>query len=354
MVLPEEYHEMLSGLPEAVRDSLPEEVAAFDAETASAAWQSLSSPRALLTYVFQRIRAGWQGYLRLFLQLCGVLLLRGVMNGVSSYIKGAALSSGVQLICRVALFGIIIDQAMSLLTGVVAFFEDLTHLTSGYIPLMGTMYAMGGNVGAAAVNHGHMILSMSLIQWLGGVTIVPLFSLCLAFTLPGAFGPSVAGRMAVITGKLKKWYTTALSLTMLLLSASLGAQTTLAARADSLRFRTVRFAVSSSIPIVGGGVAEALRTAAGGVSWLRGVVGVGGVILLLWLLLPQLIHLLLTRTVYGLAGDVAAWLGCEGEGRLLGEIAGLFGYLLAVVALSVTTFLLSLLLLLKCGAAFGG
>ena len=141
---------------------------------------------------------------------------------------------------------------------------------------------------------------------------------------------------------------------MLLLSASLGAQTTLAARADSLRFRTVRFAVSSSIPIVGGGVAEALRTAAGGVSWLRGVVGVGGVILLLWLLLPQLIHLLLTRTVYGLAGDVAAWLGCEGEGRLLGEIAGLFGYLLAVVALSVTTFLLSLLLLLKCGAAFGG
>jgi hypothetical protein len=51
---------------------------------------------------------------------------------------------------------------------------------------------------------------------------------------------------------------------------------------------------------------------------------------------------------------VAVWLGCEDEAKLLGEIAGLFGYMIAVAALCVMTFLLSLLLLLKCGAAFGG
>jgi hypothetical protein len=119
-------------------------------------------------------------------------------------------------------------------------------------------------------------------------------------------------------------------------------------------FRTARFALSSSIHVIGGGLSDMLRTAATGVSWLRGVVGLGGVALLLWLLLPHVITLFLTRTIYSLAGDVAVWLGCEDEAKLLGEIAGLFGYMIAVAALCVMTFLLSLLLLLKCGAAFGG
>jgi len=154
----------------------------------------------------------------------------------------------------------------------------------------------------------------------------------------------------VVTGKLKKWYTTALGLAMLLLSTALGAQTTLTARADSLAFRTVRFAVSSTIPVVGGGVAEMLRTAATGISWLRGVVGIGGVVLLIWLLLPRLCSILLYRSLFSLAGDVASLLGCPEEGKLLGEVVSLYGYLLAVLSLSVMTFLLSLLLLLKCAS----
>ena len=52
--------------------------------------------------------------------------------------------------------------------------------------------------------------------------------------------------------------------------------------------------------------------------------------------------------------EVAGWLGCEDEGKLLGEIAGLFGYLIAVSLLCVMAFFIALVLLLKCGAAFGG
>ena len=352
--LPEEYLEMLESLPKALRDSLPEDIFSKDAETVARAWESLASPEGLFYLLLSQLTAHWQDYVRLLILLCGILLLRGVLGCATSALRTPALSDGVQLLCRVGLFGAIVTQAMQGLAGVVEFYRELNALTTAFLPLMGVMYALGGNVSTAVVNHGTLVLSLSLVEWLGGKTVVPLFSLCLAFSLLGAFGPSVAGRMQVATGKLKKWYTTALSLTMLLLSAALGAQTTLSARADTLGFRTVRFAVSSSLPVVGGGVAEMLKTAAAGMSWLRGVVGVGGIVLLIWLLLPQIISLLLTRTIYTLAGDVASWLGCDGEAKLLGEIASLFGYLVAVVALSVVTFLCALLLLLKCGSAYGG
>jgi stage III sporulation protein AE len=352
--LPEEYKMMLDGLPEALRDSLPEDVFTTDANTAARAWQTLASPEALLRHFLNALGADRQRYLSLIFTLCGVLLLRGIFGCTAASLRTPVLSGGMELLCRAVLFGVIAMQAMEQLASAVTFFDQLSELSSAFLPLMGAMYALGGNVSTAVVNHGTLVLSLTLAEWIGGKTVVPLFSLCLAFSLLGAFGPSVSSRMQVVTGKLKKWYTTLLSLTMLLLSAALGAQTTLSARTDSLTFRTVRFAVSSSLPVVGGGVAEMLKTAATGVRWLRGIVGVGGILLLLWLLLPQIISLLLTRAVYALASDVAHWLGCEGEAKFLSEIAALFGYLLAVVAVCVMTFLFALLLLLKCGAAYGG
>jgi stage III sporulation protein AE len=354
VVMPDEYQDMLDQLPDAIKESLPKDILSSDPEMLSNAWQALSSPRSLIEFFFFRMGERWQTYLSLLMQLCGVILLRAVFNGTSFHIKGGALQAGSQLVCRVSLFALITTQAIAGVESVVIFYRDLTQLTTAFLPLMGSMYAMGGNVGAAVANHSNMILSLSLTDWLGGKTILPLFSLCLAFGLLGAFGPSIASRMNIVTGKIKKWYTTLLSLTVGLLTASLGAQTLLAARADNLRFRTLRFAISSSIPVVGGGVAEMLRNASGGIGWLRGVVGIGGVLLLFWLLLPQLLHLLMVRAVYQLSGDVGAWMGCDGEAALLYEVAGLFGYLLAVVALSCVTFLCSLLLLLKCGSALGG
>ena len=54
-----------------------------------------------------------------------------------------------------------------------------------------------------------------------------------------------------------------------------------------------------------------------------------------------------------LGADVAQWFGCSEEGRLLGELGSLYGFLLAVVALSSVTFFCSLVVLLKCAAAYG-
>jgi stage III sporulation protein AE len=334
---------------------LPEAVfTESDSESIAAVWERLLSPRALGELVLEEVVAHRRVYFGLLLELLGILLVRAVWNCLAGTVRSSGIGSGIRTLCRLCLFGVIAAQALGMLEGVVAFYRDLGTLSTAFLPLMGSMYAMGGNVGAAVSNQSTLVMSLSLVEWLGGKSIVPLVSLCLAFSLLGVFESSVSGRMQVLTGKLKQWYTTALSLVMLLLSGALAAQTTLASRADSLGFRTVRFAVSSNIPVVGVGVAEMLRTAATGISWLRGVVGVGGIVLLLWLLLPRIVSLLLYRLVYSVAADLALWMGCEEEGRMFSEIGSLQGYLLAVISVSVMTFFFALIILLRCGAAFGG
>ena len=119
---------------------------------------------------------------------------------------------------------------------------------------------------------------------------------------------------------------------MMLLCFALGAQHTLAQGADTLAMRTVRFAASSFLPVVGGSVAESLKTVAGSVTYLRFVVGTGGVLLVFFLFVPTFLSVLLTRLCFLLCGAVAGMLGLAREGRLLTEIAAVWGYFLAVIA----------------------
>ena len=81
--------------------------------------------------------------------------------------------------------------------------------------------------------------------------------------------------------------------------------------------------------------------------------GVCGVVLIALLLLPTLIELLLYRAVLQMAGTAAGMLRCEGEARLLGEVASLYGYVAAVVGICAVVFVVALAILIGGTAAIG-
>ena len=350
--LPEEFYEMLDALPDAVRESLPQSVLQGDAVQSAAALQRLLEPQTLLRELASLALRGGDGWLQLLAGVMGILLLRAVAGRLGDGLGGATLPA-YALLCRAGFTVLLLERLLSTLQRTEEFFTALRALTDAYLPLMGTMYAMGGNVATAAVNQSTLVLATALVSRLGGQSVRPVFCICLALSLVGAISGEMGGRMELLGSRLKKWYASAISLTMLLLGAILAAQTTLAARADGLGFKTVRFVISNNIPIVGGSVAELLRTAAAQLSFLRSVVGIGGILLLLWLLLPVFFEVFLTRMLCTLASDAAIWLDCREEGRLLSELGSLYGYLLAIVSTSGTTFFLSLVVLLRCAVAYG-
>jgi stage III sporulation protein AE len=352
VVLPEEYREMLGALPEALRDSLPPSLLSADADEAAEALQALLSPHTLLPLLFSLVFSEFKSILGLVVSIFGMLLLRAAIGRLCDALGGGSKST-LSLLCRLCFTALLLRHVLTALESVSTFFDALAMLTDAYLPLMAAMYAMGGNVATAIVNQSTLLLSAALVSRFGGQSVIPVFSVCLALCIAGVTGGTSGSHTVQISDKIKKWYTWLLSLVMLLLSALLAAQTALSARADSLGFKAVRFIISGNIPIVGGSVAEMLRTAAAQLSFLRSLVGIGGIVLLLWLLLPTFNHVLLTRLVCNTCADIAQWIDCPEEAKLLREIGGLYGYLLAVIAVSVMTFFLSLVLLLRCAVAYG-
>ena len=111
--------------------------------------------------------------------------------------------------------------------------------------------------------------------------------------------------------------------------------------------------MGNMIPVVGGSVAELLRTVSAGVGYLRSTLGICGILLLLLMLLPTLIELLLYRSMWQIAASAAELLNCDNEKKLLDEIASLNGYLIAAASICSSVLILGFVSLTRCVSAIG-
>ncbi|MBQ2734810.1 MAG: hypothetical protein IJF33_03165 [Clostridia bacterium] len=349
--MPEEYQSLLDTIPEDIAALLPDGIFSSDSSEVSEAVRELSHFSYLLNTLLSLVGAHIGDCMKLLSLLCGILLLSAVFRTVRASIGSDGLGHAFSFCTTLVVTISLITQGYRSLKGVTTYFSTLTALTTACIPLMAVLYAMGGNVTAAVASSAGLSVFLTVLENLVSRSILPFCSICMAFALVSALDPSL--RMGTLLATVKKNYTTVLAFLMMLLLAMLGAQTTLGAHSDTLAMRSAKFAVGNLIPVVGGSVSELLRTVSAGVGYLRGTVGICGVLLLVLTLLPTLIELFLLRVTWQLAASFADLLGCDGEKKLLDESASLLGFLIAAVSICASVLLLSLTLLTHCASAIG-
>ena len=348
MTMPPAYTDLEDFIPPDIADLLPDGLFSGNAEEALTAAEEIADWQYLLNALLAAVGLRLEDAVGWLCTLIGLILIAAVLGKLKESIGGAS-GETLGFCLRLALYTAIVLQTAGMVETVQSFFAQLSGLMGGMIPVMGVLYALGGNLGQAAVSGEITVLLLAVCEYVSATVTPPVCAVCMSFSLMDAFGLKLT--LASLCEQVKKWYVWLLGLVMFLLSLALSAQSVLVGRADSLGMKGVKYAVGNMLPVVGGAVAGSLGTVAAGVSLLRGVCGVSGIILIALLLIPTLVQLLLFRTALRLAATAAAILGCEGEGRLLGEMASLHGYLAAAVSICAVTFILALSLLIHSVAA---
>lgn len=349
----EELESFRGSIPSEVADLLPQEFFSSDITEMGEAVREVSAAHAIFSVVGEMTGLAVGRYLSVLAKICGLLLIGAVFRMLAKGRESGAALGGVVSFCGTAALAVgIFSLQRSVFTQLSAYFEGLQLLSASFLPLMGGLYAMGGNVGAAVANHGVMTAFLAILETIVSGSVLPVAGICLVLALADAL--SGGGRLRSLSGLIKRSYTLFFSFTMLMLCGVLGIQSTLAKGSDTLALRTVRFAAGSFLPVVGGSVSEALRTVSGSVQYLRTVVGMGGVVVVLLFFLPVFLNVMLGRVTFLLSGAAAKLLGCDGEEKLLSELAAVYGYFMAVIASLFVMTVFSLTLFARCAAAGGG
>ena len=147
--------------------------------------------------------------------------------------------------------------------------------------------------------------------------------------------------------------TTLLILFMTVITVILSFRTGLAAAADSLSMRGIKFAASNFIPLIGGLFNETLRTLSASLTLVRKTVGLLGMLGLLVSLLTPLATLFVAKYSLSLAATAADVLDAGKLKPMLEEADKLIGFLIAVLVLFGVFYIILLGVLMQASAAIG-
>ena len=322
-----------------------------DVQNVGAAVAEMCRPQYIFSVISSAVSFGIKDALTLFVMLTGVLVLAAVFSAFRSSVASEAMSRAVGFATSCALFGCVISVQAGHFTRVDECFERLSLIMNGMIPTASVIYAMGGNLSTAAASSGTLYLFLGFCEEVCRASVLPVAALCTAFALCSSFSANI--NLHGLTAAIKKCYTFVLGLIMTVLLSVLSAETVLSSTADTVSARAAKLVASNIIPIVGSSVGDTLRTLSSSVGYLKSVCGIGGIIFIIMLVLPTLVSLLLTRAVFILAVAVADLVGCENESKLLSELGGVYGLLVAVVAMCSVMFILALTIFVRCTVALG-
>ena len=348
----DEYRSMLDALPEDVAQLLPSELYSENVTDIAEGAAKMADLGYIADAAFDFLGLELEEAIKLFASLIVVLIIAATMNAVKTSFSSSGVNEAFSMCISCAVFIIAVASEYSIIRSVTEFFTRICTLANAMLPLMGALYAMGGNVGSAVVNHSSLMIFMSVVENFCAKTVLPVSGICMAFAAASAILPDM--NLGGLSGSFKKLYTNTLTFIMMIFATVMGAQNLLASKADNIAGKTAKFAIGNLIPVVGTALAGTVGTVSFGVEYIRSSVGVIGIISVALILLPTLITLLVTKLALSLASGAADILGCGREGRIIGELSGINGFLLAAACICSVTFIFMLTLFTKCSSAIGG
>lgn len=280
-----------------------------------------------------------------FLLVFGVSVIMSVADAMPIYENSSLIrhtSMAVSLVSSALVFSRLLPIAASIRDSLFA----MTDFFSSVIPILTGILAAGGSVNSASVQAFNMNVTMALISKISTSLLIPLslalFTLSLLASLdsasPSALAKGIRGIFMWILG---------IGATVIIGAVSM--QTVIGTAKDSAYLRAAKYAASGMIPVVGSTVSGALATLAGGLAYIKSVIGIYAVFVMLIMSLTPLITLLLYRLAFSVSLSFLEYVGSSAGVRTVSAFRASIDALISVYAVSIIVYICEIVVFMKCG-----
>ncbi len=297
----------------------------------------------LIGDVMEAVRDGSGEFMSFFILLVGVSLMVSLSGMIDGELGGA---------CRVgvgiAVYSLLLNRLLPLVDEISASLSELNGFFSAVIPVAVSVNVIGLSTATASVQSIGMGICLGFFSAMSGGILTSAVGLGAVLSALEVMDGTHIGR---IGGFVRRAFFVIIGALTALMSAVLALQSVIASHTDTAAVRTVRYAASSMIPIVGGTVSTALSTLAGGISYARGIVGGGAIAAIVSIALVPFVTLLMYKLCFSVA-IMLTGMCSDGADRILRPLASSLDALIAIYALCASVYILQLVAFLKGGAAF--
>lgn len=321
------YEEYLDKLPEDIKDKLCEDTKDYGFEYFANA-------------VLSALKDSAGKALGILTKLVGAVILSATAGILSHNLCPGADTKAFSLCSSLCIAILMWDIFTGVADTAQVLLQTLSNVMMMLVPAMEGILIYSGNLGAAAVSGTGINLMIAFGETVFSKVLFPGAVIC--FFLAVSFAVSKNYGISFMSKTLRGLVTGTLIAVMALMSFVLALQNMTAGAADTFAVRTVKFAISSYLPIVGGTVSESFSCLAGSMNVLKQTCGVTGIVVLLTVLVPPFILLIADRLSIAAAEALAGMLGCEREKTILSEAGGICTLLIAICAGAAVMFIIAI------------
>lgn len=344
------FSEIEGLIPEEMTDVIPKEIFSQSGTDAAKSVGEAFDVKNVFSYIIDSLLICVPSTVSNFAILFGVLILSSAFGILSESLKSAYVSQTVKFTIALSLVTLLFLWQKSMFETAVGYLEGMTTLMNGLLPVMGTIYALGGNISSAVVQSGFTMLMLAVFENAVICVFMPILKMCFGFTLVTAISqgkPDMSG----ISKTIKGIYTAGISFLMLVILVMLTARNMIASGSDGLAAQTVKFALGNFIPIIGGALGDSLGAVTSGLILIKNGAGALGVLLILLMSLPAIGSLMVNNAVLSILSLISGVLGCEFEKKLFDEAKELSGFAIALCGICALTFILSVAVFVSTNVA---
>ncbi len=230
--------------------------------------------------------------IKIFKNITLLIVVLVITAIASSFLRESDKSEQVVFfISTLIIISIIIAPISRMITDVVAGIKTSTVFVNAYLPVMTAIIIASKNPALAVTYNSFSLFLSSLISNVSNSFLVPITSALLAFNILSSF--SFESYRDRIIKAVRKMVVIILSLFSTVYTGLLTTQSILATSSDSVTLKGIKFISGAFVPIVGGGVGDAISSVFSSFIIMKNTLGVFVIIVIILINLPVMLELLL-------------------------------------------------------------
>ena len=305
----------------------------------------------VLTAILHLVFDDLSGLLPTFCVICAIAVLCGILNRFKGSFAENGTSKLIFFICYSAVLVVILSSLAGIISSCTDTASSLQRQMQAVFPVLLTLMATsGGMVSVAVYQPAVLFLSEIVVSVVAGV-VFPLASLMCVLNMAGGMSGEIRlKKFSVFFAGVIKWM---LGITLAAFTVFLTVQGITSATYDGLSFKAAKYAVSNSVPIIGGFLGSGFDLLAAGSVLIKNSLGSCGLILLAAVIGVPLVELIAYNLFLKLSAAVVEPVGDAAVADFLSNLSGTVNYFTAgLLAVGFMYFITILLLICSSNTLF--
>lgn len=247
----------------------------------------------------------------------------------------------VYFISALTIISVVIFSFVRILNDAVVAIKNTCVFVNSYLPIMCAAIIATRNPAMAFTYNSFTVFLSSVITTISDKLLLPISSCLLSLNILSAF--SLENYRTRIIKAIKRLIVVALSLFSTVFTGLLTTQSILASSSDNVMLKGIRFISGAFIPIVGGGVGDALSSVFSSFLIMKNTLGVFIIIAIILINLPVMIELLIWYFVLGLCSIVSSMLNIDNTTEILDSLSSI------ISIINILVFFVTFVLVISTG-----